>query len=305
MIALGKFLSFAGIFVGMYFLGISFARIPTRLSDRMLGNSIVVKTKFRDKLYNLAVKPLLEPVAALIPISYVQQMELEAELRQVDIALSAQKYYARAIILGVYTLPLSPLVLAVGLHPVFSYLMLVVSVLTSFYFMQVHIDRLKEKRREIERHLPSFVRSILYSINMDDEPERDTFIVQVDLIKIFSDYLKVAPRSIHYDISMLLTDMQTVGIETGLRRFNERLRLPVVSYLCDILIALSKGQPQREALAILSRDMDVTSREIIRAELLRRPSKMNWAFLPLAAMAVIAVIYVLLSDVVNSIGFFG
>lgn len=291
------------LFIALYHVALIMLRIPSRASAKAFDQGIVQKERWRDRLNNTLVLPLIEPVAAIVPMSLERETELRAELRQVGMFIQPREYYARAAILAVYSLSLNLIVPLLGISPAFYLAMIALSLLTFRNFTTEHTDRLKEKRKRMQIALPSFIRSILYSL--EEHKERtDRFVVQVNLIRIFGNYLTVAPDVMQYDVSLLITDMKTMGTETGLRRFAERIRLPVVSYLCDILIGLTRGQPQAEALAILARDVDVSSRELRRNELNKRPEEMSMNVVPLILITMVTVLVVIISDMWNSLGVF-
>ena len=71
-------------------------------------------------------------------------------------------------------------------------------------------DKMKEKKNRIEIELPGFIRSILYKLD-DIKDDSKRAVVQVDLIQIFEDYLKVASDVFHYDISVLVNGDESEG----------------------------------------------------------------------------------------------
>ena len=249
------------------------------------------------------VKPLLEPVSQLLPVSYVAGVHLEADLRQVGLLLSAREYYARGLILAVYSVPLCLIAATAGFHPVLAMAFVFLPIVLYRHFTTEHVEKLKDKRRRISYLLPTFIRSILYSLS---EREGGGGVVgQVNLIAIFSNYLQVAPEIIRYDISLLITEMQSISVETGLRRFAERLRMPMVSHLCDILIGLARGQPQANALTVLARDIDTQYLASRKEELLHRPGEMYRALIPVGVVFMAMLLYAVVSDMIASVGYIG
>ncbi|QIB70754.1 hypothetical protein Ami103574_10795 [Aminipila butyrica] len=148
---------------------------------------------------------------------------------------------------------------------------------------------LKKKRNEIEMGLPGFIRSILYKLN-----DKKSGVIKADLISIFEDYLKVANPVFAWDISVLIMEMKAKDIEVAVRSFNNRLAIPEVGFLCNALIGLTRGEYQSETLASLAREMDIKSKENIKRELEKRPSKVLIACIPLFAISFLAIGYVML-----------
>lgn len=156
-------------------------------------------------------------------------------------------------------------------------------------------------RALIEAELPSFVRSILYKLDDIREGSQKT-VVQVDLIQIFEDYLMVANDVFRYDVSVLVMEMKAKNIETALRNFNERIGLTDVSFLVNALIGLYRGEHQGEALAYLARDMDVKAKEALKKKLNKLPGKIKIASIPLVAVTLATLLYVIGSHLIRSMG---
>ena len=295
---------FVTLFIGLYWLGLVLLKVPTRKADQVFRISIVQRKSVKARLFDTLIQPLVQPVSQLIPVPYAHQIELQAELRQVGITLSAREYYARALILAICFVAVPVLVMLVGLHPVALVCTSIMPPVMFRHYSTEHIEKLKEKRHKIRLLLPSFVRSILYSISESGEAVAgEGRFGQVNLVSTFSSYLRIAPEVIRYDISLLITEMQSISVEVGLRRFGDRLRMPEVTYLCDILIGLSRGQPQAESLSVLARDIDIKYREARHEEMLKRPDEMKRALIPLAIAAMAILIVVLGIDLVSSIGY--
>ena len=292
-------------FATFYWLLNTLLRIPSRKATQTFRSSIVVKKTLPDTLYDALVKPFQEPVANLLPVSPATALQLQAELKQVGINMTAKEYYAKAVILAIYSIPLTFVAPSIGLSTVWVVIFATTPFVLLRHFATEHTEKLKEKKRRINLLLPSFVRSILYSLAEKPEDEGGGTVGQVDLIRIFSNYRTVAPEVISYDISLLITEMQSISVEIGLRRFGERLRMPVVTYLCEILIGLSKGQPQAAPLEILARDIDVQYREARREELLRRPGEMIRALIPVAVVFICLLLYIVGTDMIGTVGYFG
>jgi len=180
-------------------------------------------------------------------------------------------------------------------------IVLIFSIVVYFHFMTDLKDKMKEKKNRIEMELPGFVRSILYKLD-DVKGDSRKKIVQVDLIQIFEDYLKVASEVFQYDVSVLVMEMKAKDIETALRNFNERIGLTDVSFLVNALIGLYRGEHQGEALAYLARDMDIKAKEALRKKLNKLPRRIKIASIPLVAVTLASLLYVIGSHLIRSMG---
>ena len=265
-----------------------------------LKNLQTEKEKAGAKLLKTFVMPLVKPVSRLIRIESEKEVKMAAMLRRGGLDLTPKEYYARAIICAVFTLPLSILLLAIGavkLAPV----TLIFSVIVYFHFMTDLKDKLKEKKALIEMELPSFVRSILYKLE-DVRGSNEKSVVQVDLIQIFEDYLKVSSEVFYYDVAVLIMEMKAKDIETALRNFNERIGLIEVSFLVNALTGLYRGEHQGEALMYLAKDMDLKAKEALRKNLNKLPGKIKLASIPLVVVTLASLLYVIGSHLIRSVG---
>lgn len=275
-------------------------KIPKMKMKKNIKHLQAEKENMGAKLLNIFVMPLVKPVSQYIKITPEKEMKMAATLKRGGLDLKPREYYARAIICAAFTLPFSLLILAAGAVNI-APITLIFSIMVYFHFMTDLKDKLKEKKALIEMELPSFVRSILYKLD-DLRDNNEKTVVQVDLITIFEDYLKVSSEVFYYDIAVLIMEMKAKDIETALRNFNERVGLVEVSFLCNALIGLYRGEHQREALMYLAKDMDIKAKEALRKKLNRLPRKIKIASIPLVAVTLGSLLYVIGSHLIKSAG---
>lgn len=275
-------------------------KIPRMSMKKNIKNLQVQKETMGTRLLNTFVMPLVKPVSRFIRIEPEKEMKMAAMLRRGGLSLTPREYYARAIICAAFTLPFSILLLATGTANI-APVTLIFSVIVYFHFMTDLKDKLKEKKALIEMELPGFVRSILYKLE-DMKGGNEKTVVQVDLIQIFEDYLKVSSEVFYYDIAVLIMEMKAKDIETALRNFNERIGLVEVSFLVNALIGLYRGEHQGEALMYLAKDMDIKAREALRKNLSKLPGKVKIASIPLVVVTIASLLYVIGSHLIRSVG---
>lgn len=258
------------------------------------------KEKTGQRLLNRFVMPLVKPVSRWIRLDPAKEAKLASTLRRGGIDLTPREYQARALICASFTLLLLVPLLAIGAKSI-APVVLIFSIVVYFHFTTDFKDKLKTKKALIEAELPSFVRSILYKLD-DIREGSQKMVVQVDLIQIFEDYLMVASDVFRYDVSVLVMEMKSKNIETALRNFNERIGLTDVSFLVNALIGLYRGEHQGEALAYLARDMDVKAKEALKKKLNKLPGKIKIASIPLVAVTLATLLYVIGSHLIRSMG---
>lgn len=268
---------------------------PGGKTSKALGNAVVIKQSIMNRILTGFIMPIAEMFAIYIKIPAEKEREMKGNLARADIALSPQLYYARAIVITFCTMPMIFLVMLIGVRWMIPFTILLVFLI--FYrFMTGYKDKLKEKKEKIEMGLPGFVRAILYKLNDSAEG-----IVKADLISIFEDYLKVANEVFYYDVSILIMEMKSKDIETAIRNFNNRVGIPEVSFLCNALIGITRGERQNETLRALARDMDVKARENIRRQLQKRPGKVIVASIPLVLVGVASLVYVIVATIISGV----
>ncbi len=274
-------------------------KIPQASMKKNLKNLQTEKEKPGKRLIDRFVMPLVRPVSWLIRLDPVQEARMASMLRRGGLDLTPKEYQARALICAAFTLPLLiPLLLigATNIAPV----ILIFAVVVYFHFTSDLKDQLKAKKNRIEMEMPGFIRSILYKL--DDIRGGNQTVVQVDLIQIFEDYLRVASDVFYSDISILVMEMKAKDIETALRSFNARLGLTDISFLTNALIGLHRGEHQGEALAYLARDMDIKARETLKTKLNKLPGRVKIASIPLVAVTLATLLYVIGSHMTKAMG---
>ncbi|MFZ5967659.1 MAG: hypothetical protein ACOYVK_10885 [Bacillota bacterium] len=275
-------------------------KIPKMSMQKNIRHLQDKKEKTGNRLLNRFVMPLVNPVSRLIPLDPMKEARMASTLRRGGLELTPKEYYARAIICAIFTLPLALLLFTIGATNLVP-IVLIFSIVVYFHFMTDLKDKMKEKKMRIEMELPGFVRSILYKLD-DINADSKKAVVQVDLIQIFEDYLKVASDVFHYDVSVLVMEMKAKDIETALRNFNERIGLAEVSFLVNALIGLHRGEHQGEALAYLARDMDIKAKEALKKKLNKLPRRIKIASIPLVAVTLASLLYVIGSHLIKSMG---
>lgn len=262
---------------------------PPRGVNKALDHALALKKGFKEKMVDEILMPLARRFSVFIKMEGKRELELKSQLARAGFDMTPKEYYSRAIAATLLSLLLLPCLYIVGLA-VFIPIGVCVSGVVSYHFLTCCQDVLKKKKHKIEKGLPGFIRAILFKLNEQKG-------VAPDLIGIFETYLQVADPVFEYDVSILLVEMKSKNIETALRNFNNRVRIVEVSFLCNALIGVTRGESQANALETLAKDMDLRARENIRRELEKRPGKITMATLPLVGVATVTLLYVILASV--------
>lgn len=295
-----QFIIFALLTAAGFLLCRQILKIPKLSMRKNIKILQANKEKPDNRLLNHFIMPLAKPISRIIPLDPVKEARMAAMLRRGGLELTPKEYQARAILCALCTLPLALLFLVIG-APNLAPLILLFALLIYRHFTTNLNDAMKEKKRRIEAELPGFIRSVLYRLE-ENKHDGNRITVQVDLIQVFEDYLKVASVAFRDDVAILVMEMKAKDIESALRSFNERLGLPDISYLVNALIGLYRGEHQGEALSYLARDMDVKAKEALKKKLNNLPRRVKIASIPLVGATLASLIYVIGSHLIRSMG---
>jgi len=288
-----KILLFILLFAGLLLIWKQALGIAPTLKSKNVKELNSVKGL--DKL----VYTLANPIAKLIRLSPDSQAYLKEMLAECEMTVTPEQYYARAVVMGVLTLPLTPMIVLAGL-PYLWPVTLLLSVLIYFKYVNQIKDKRSEKQKARQRAMPHLIRSILAQVNTIQND-----LVQIDLLKVFEDYLKVADEAFYQPVARLISDIHTTGdVEYSLQSFEQKLLLPEITALTNALIGIHRGEDQLTTLQFIARDTDARARELIKAELAKRPGKVNRLSLPLVGLGVFALFYCLIVYMFSTIGGF-
>lgn len=271
----------------------AFEKAPPKKNQQILKD-LKEKQTFLQWLIKNIVMPFANIIKPFVKMSPKDENTLEMNLKRAGIDEDAKLYYAKAIAGGLLILPLVFLFAMLG-SKFFAMIAGTLSLVIFVNGLERYKIILEKKTKAIERTIPSFIRSILYKLANDEESTK----VKANLVEIFESYLSVCPKVFVYDISVLIYDLKTADNETALREFNKRLGIVEVSYLVNALIGIVRGERQNDVLKDLAKEMSVKNRQAIQRELEKRPGKVFRACIPLFVIAFVAIIYVLVSALVD------
>ncbi len=274
----------------------------TKEESDKLNQSISYDTSVKSVINERLLRPLIKPLSKVILMNESKEELLKFNLSLAGVNLTPKEYYAKALIIALSFFPLAMFFKINGSN-LLSMLIGFISVLIYFSEITSYRQTIKERRIDLEKALPQFVRSILY--NLKNYENSDT--VTVDIIKIFEEYYEVLNKTgeksiLKKDISILITEMKSINVEVGLRNFDNRLRMTHVTFLIQALIGVNKGEDQTVRIASLSNDMNVLARESLKRELDKKPEQIKRVLFPLAMIAIVTIFYVIGTHLTMSMG---
>ena len=183
------------------------------------------------------VYTLATPIARVIRLAPDNQAYLTEMLAECELDITPQQYYAKAVVMGLLTLPLTPLIVLAGL-PYLWPVTLLLSVLIYFKYVNQIKDKRSAKQKARQQAMPHLIRSVLAQVNTIKND-----LVQIDLLKVFEDYLKVADAAFYQPVAQLISEIRITGdVEYSLQNFEQRLLLPEITALTNALIGVYRGR---------------------------------------------------------------
>lgn len=176
----------------------------------------------------------------------------------------------------------SPIVIAAG----------IIFALFLFLYVKEEVgERLKKKRLAIDAEVPKFIQNITSGLEVDR-----------DITAVIRRYRnEICGPALAFDLDVLLADFQIGNNALALLQFRDRINLPAISRLVSILINVELGYNQSDALKLLASDVNKMRLESRKRELALRPGKMKRAMIPAFLIAVFAILYVFVTNMLAEV----
>lgn len=205
---------------------------------------------------------LAEKIAPNISMDPIRRSQIEMTLRNLGHTESPEMFRAKAIAQSLYFAAMASVSLLISL-PLGVAIVIFCGVW--FYNRQISsLDReLAEKRAAIEKELPQFAQTICQSLGTTR-----------DIVAILSAYRRVCGPTLAREIDKTLNDVITGNAERAVHSFELRIASPKLSQLTRGLLAVLRGEDQRQYFDILAGEFRKSQDEAIERELLERPHKL-------------------------------
>lgn len=279
----------AALAFGGYWLLAAARKLPPAQTARELRRATARKTPLSQQLMR-HLQPLIGLVAKGIRLAPYRRQQLVGQLSRAGLQETPETYIARAVLLAGLTLFGGMALCFAAARALLPLAALLAGLVFVNQYRRIR-DILKEKERLVERELPQFVRGIVHGMR-----------TQRDITKLFESYVLLAKGGLRYDLEVLVTDLHAGSFEAGMTAFDARLGNAYISRLCKALIAQERGEDQSAALTYLMGDMALLSKETMQRELAKRPGRVRAVVIPLVALAVITLFYVIGSNLFSSLG---
>lgn len=284
-----QILIFILLIVGMFMTVSSILKLPPQRASQRL-RSVSGKATMTEMLKRHLLLPVIKIVAPFIRIDDFKERRMKIKLERAELKLSPKEYYARAFIMvaGVFVIGM---IMSLTVMTEMSVVVCILSVVVYFHFIGDVNDKLKEKDERIEREMPKFVRAIVQGL----KTERD-------VIKLMETYSEIAEAGLRYDIEVLVLDLKSGNFENAMLDFDKRVGNAYMSRLTKSLIAVNRGDNQEAALNHLLSDMSLLSHETMQRELNKRPGRVRMMVIPIVAIGILTLFYVVGVNLFDSLG---
>lgn len=206
---------------------------------------------------------LAEQIAPRLDLDPIRRSRTEMLLRNLGHTESPELFLARAMAQSIFVVTLCAPLLLLSVPLGFGSMLLGGF---GYYNNQVQsLEReLELKKASIERELPQFASTICQSLGTTR-----------DVVAILSSYRRVCGPTLASEIDKTLNDIITGNAETAIHAFEARVASPKLSQVTRGLLAVMRGDNQREYFDILSAEFCKSQDEAVERELLRRPKKLH------------------------------
>lgn len=289
MIRIIYVLIFLCIYIGLLYIALALFGFDVYTKKNQTLTAIIRWRKREQDIWQAPFfNQILKIVAPLIPLPPETVDKLSIDLVRADIPYTPQEYYAKAILSALAGILISILAASMG-----SAILVIAGLLMAVWLFFKNFDQVKDalkgKFAELEREIPTLIRSIKSSLESDS-----------DVIRAFEKYERVASPAMVSELSTLINDMKSTSVEKALMKFDSRMNNTHVTRLCATLIEMERGIDSTMSMQYLAQDMTVLSRQAIQRELDKRPGQMKRAILPAGIILVLMMFYMLIAAVIQS-----
>ena len=205
---------------------------------------------------------LADRIAPLLDLDPIRRSGTEMLLKNLGHSESPELFHACAIARSLFAAGLCSVMLLFSV-PVGSLLTLACGV---WYYRRQSgaLEReLEDKRLAIERELPQFASTISQSLGTTR-----------DVVAILRSYRRVCAPTLAGEIDKTLNNVMTGNPERAIHALETRVASAKLSQLTRGLLAVMRGDDQRQYFAILAEEYRKAQDEAIERELLARPHKL-------------------------------
>lgn len=205
---------------------------------------------------------LAEIIAPQLDLDPIKRSQADLLLRNLGHTETPELFHARAMAQSFFFVALCAAVLIVSVP-----LGIGVMAFCGIWYYNHQISSLErelaEKREAIERELPQFASTICQSLGTTR-----------DIVAILASYRRVCGPALAGEIDKTLNDIMTGNAERAIHALESRVASPKLAQLTRGLLAVLRGDDQRQYFDVLAEEFRKSQDEAIERELLQRPQKL-------------------------------
>lgn len=266
---------------GIYSITCEYVGLPPGSTGRGVRIALKKEQSFYDSLNLHFIRPLVKVIAPLIKVAEYKKKRMSIRLARAGIDLTCEEYYARSVVMAAAAFFVS----FVFLSCTMKNMKIMAGIFAVVVFLHFHgevKDKLKQKDKQIEAELPMFIRAVVQGLKTEK-----------DVIKLLETYQTISGDGLKYDIEILIMDLKSGNFEEAMTEFDKRVGNAYVSRLVKSLISVNRGDNQESSLNYLISDMGTLAKEMMQRELNKRPGRVKMLVIPIVAVAVGTLFYVI------------
>ena len=150
------------------------------------------------------------------------------------------------------------------IHPLLTIFMIVMAFAVYGKRMADLDDQIMKKAEIIDKGLVLFANTIRQNLSSTR-----------DVMAILSSYRKVCSKDFEKELDITIVDMKTGNYETALRNLESRIPSVGLSEIIRGLLAVMRGDDQRNFFEMISHDLAVKEKEELKRAAIKRPEKLK------------------------------
>lgn len=274
--------------IGFYCLLAQLLHIPTLSASRAFLMSKRSEQK-KEKRLEAWLDDTAIRISRYIRLDEYRMARMEAQMKAAGIDKTPQIFMANAIArAGAVLLLILPVM---QILPLASPVILILSILTYFRYMQSADEKVRERRDELESELPRFAATLAQHLQSSR-----------DILTMLEQYKKTAGIVLSEELEYTIADMRSSGYEAALTRMEARINSTQLSDIVRGLIAVIRGDDGELYFQMLTHDFKAMELQRLKAKAQKIPPKIRvYSFLMLVCF-LITYLAIILYEVVVSLG---
>lgn len=274
--------------IGIYCLSAQVLRIPTLSASRAFILSNKAERK-KEKKLDAWLDDAAIRVSHYIRLDEYRLARMEAQMKAAGIEKTPQVFMANAVVRAAAVFLL--IIPAILIFPLASPVILILSILTYFKYMQSADEKVRERRDELESELPRFAATLAQHLKNSR-----------DILTMLEQYKKSAGTVLSEELDYTIADMRSGGYEAALTRMEARINSPQLSDIVRGLIAVIRGDNGELYFQMLTHDFKAMELQRLKTKAQKIPPKIRvYSFLMLMCF-LITYLAIILYEVVVSLG---